>query len=120
MPSPSEHDEQYRKNKSFLDTLDIDKTPYLDWVATIAFYSALHLVQIMLSQKGINPADHRERMAYVSRLKELKQVSAKYHVLYMESCKARYNCKKYTLETIRPVLACLVDIESQLGVPRFQ
>lgn len=64
---------------------------YLDWVVTVAFYTALHYVDACLARYAIHPVTHggrHGRNAEVSR--RLRTVSAKYQTLYNKCRYARY------------------------------
>ena len=43
MPSADEHQRQAEHNARFLETIDQDE--FLDWFATAAFYTAVHLIE---------------------------------------------------------------------------
>lgn len=45
MPTADQHRQQAEHNKAFVQSFDLDTSPYLDWVVTAIFYTALHLVE---------------------------------------------------------------------------
>ena len=61
------HLEKARHNERFLRTFDIDTTPYLDWVAVVAFYAAVHFLEALLAKSPIHPTDHGERLRRVQQ-----------------------------------------------------
>lgn len=75
MPTPDQHRQQAEHNKAFIR--DLDTTPYLDWAVTVAFYTALHLVEWFLTSKGhTGRRAHQLRDAYISREADLRAMYA--------------------------------------------
>ncbi|HUZ00272.1 MAG TPA: hypothetical protein VMU89_07970 [Thermomicrobiaceae bacterium] len=71
-----------------------DLTSYPDeWVVTILFYSAVHLISAYLMERagpGSIPRSHAERFAEVGRRPELRSIVMPYTELYDWSIAARY------------------------------
>jgi hypothetical protein len=62
-----------------------------EWIATIAFYKALHVVEAGLRSLGYRYAHgHKHRLDLVLVRPELKPIYKHYRVLYEASCIARY------------------------------
>src|SRR5208337_3068619 len=59
MASQEEHIKQAQHNESF--SLSIKETPYLDWVVTGIFYSALHYIEGYLAINDGHPDIHAVR-----------------------------------------------------------
>lgn len=53
--TPQQHIDQYRSNKRFIDYLIKDNCKHYDWITTIPFYAALHLVDKCLAGKKCFP-----------------------------------------------------------------
>lgn len=93
MPSEQPHSRQAVHNRQFVDSLDVDTTPYLDWVVTGAFYTAVHLIEKFLAPHGIHPESHKHRCNAMSRIDVLRPVFEDYRDLYTESERCRYLCR---------------------------
>ena len=50
MPTGDEHKKKYINNKKVLKLLNIQDKDQCDWIATIAFYSALHIIENELAK----------------------------------------------------------------------
>lgn len=69
----------------------IDKCP--DWVAVVAFYTALHFVEAFLKRNhGINFKRHEERHTFMSE--HVREIYPAYYRLYDLGFKARYKSIK--------------------------
>jgi hypothetical protein len=91
MPNEIEHIQQANRNDAALKHLMTDVSLYSEWVTTVAFYKAVHVVEAMFySQYGKNSHDH------VSRLDTLincnKKLYKLFRPLYSASMVARYLC----------------------------
>ena len=108
MPSSVEHVEQARSNAKFLAAIQIDPAAqHPDWIITVAFYTALHLVDAELAQRRIYCKTHWERAPKVAQ--QLAAVSPKYLRLYTESRAARYDCRPIRPERADSVLKTLYE-----------
>lgn len=116
MPSKDIHINQYKHNKSLLENkcFDIEDSIYLDWVVTIIFYSAVHIVESVLSETEDHSGSHVVRNGFVERYVKLKPICDEYSTLYRQSKKARYMCAKYNKRKINDVLDLLKCIEAKL------
>jgi len=116
MPSPEQHFQQAEHNKAFIESLDLETTPYLDWVVTGAFYSALHLVEWFLTSKGYTGRrDHRLRDAYMAREADLQAIYNDYTELKYQSEGARYECFRFgTAQVQGDILPALRRIEAHI------
>lgn len=118
MPSLDEHINQYNHNKSLLNNtiFDINSTIYKDWVVTIVFYNAVHLIERELAKisKPYHSGSHRYREKAILKEKKLKSIAAKYQALYNQSIRARYECYKFSKKDVEGVMNILNDIEKAL------
>lgn len=102
MPSAEKHFEQYKKNKASLGkVISIAQPPY-DWAVTIAFYTAIHLIEKFIVDK--NPKkqpskDHTDRMKWVEMISELKPIRNYYYALSQSSWQSRYMCIPFDKES---------------------
>jgi hypothetical protein len=117
MPSAKEHLEQYKKNKASLEKImRIDKPPY-DWVVTIAFYAAVHLIEKFIVEKhptGKASSDHNDRMQWVTMIAELKPIRSFYSALSQSSWQSRYMCIPFDQENTNKTILHLEKIEQAL------
>ncbi len=112
MPSEQDHTRQARHNREFLSTFDRDSTPYLDWMVTVVFYTALHVIERYLARKGLHPADHTARDAYLRRVRGLKPIWSDYRRLKDESIRARYEVASFTASEVQEHEERLSQIEA--------
>lgn len=60
MAKPHEHIEQVKKNLAFLEFVNNNTANHFDWQVTIAFYTAVHLVNAHLSYFGLQYLTHND------------------------------------------------------------
>jgi len=114
MPKKADHDNQYKSNKALLKTptFDLMSTRHFDWVITITFYCAVHLIEMELAScKNYDSVDHRDRKLQILATKSLKPISSIYLALYIESRRARYECGIITKDDAEKALRTLEKIE---------
>ena len=107
-----QHEWQAKHNAQLLaEPILVPKdTAYPDWVITIAFYKALHLVDMTLAAHGIiDIGNHDQRKEYIR--KHLRGSFGNYQALEELSRKARYHATKPTCEDIEDALELLQRIE---------
>jgi len=61
MPTQQQHLVQAKHNEDFVNSFDLQTTPYLDWVVTGIYYAALHYVESYLALQGKHPRSDRYR-----------------------------------------------------------
>lgn len=107
MATEDSHREQAEHNQRFLESIDVNRFP--DCVATVAFYKAVHLAEIVLVKKGHKSGSH------IKRNKVLKttfpQLWMDYRPLYAFSRMTRYRCYKATKDNITYILRRLRRVE---------
>ncbi len=99
MSSKQEHIKWAEHNEAFIDSLNLDATPYRDWVVTGMFYAAVHYVEAYLATRNKHSRDHRARDSTVKRL--LPAISHNYRSLKDESINARYYGYRPSTSNIR-------------------
>lgn len=116
MPTADQHKRQAEHNKAFIQSFDLDTSPYLDWVVTAIFYTALHLVEWFLKSKGLTGRrDHQLRDAYIARMSELRRLYADYTELKFQSEASRYECASFTPEFLKnDLLPRLARLETHI------
>lgn len=94
MPSRANHLAQADRNERLSQAIsETDPIPEgaTDWVITLLFYSALHLVDAFLDQsRSIHPSSHRNREWYLSTILQFRPIVRNYMNLYERSLDARY------------------------------
>jgi uncharacterized protein (UPF0332 family) len=116
MSNSIDHIKKFESNKNLIETDFFNSSEkWNDWKVTITFYSALHLIQSKLIEKGVNPKGHKKRNNMVSSLSEFKRkIKSDYFILYNESIKARYECIPIDGKVVSDCLECLKNIEKEL------
>ncbi len=68
MPTDLEHRLKYQANRVVLEKLRADPEPSLEWISTLAFYCAVHLIEALAFHgEKRNNADHVERSRYLTQ-----------------------------------------------------
>lgn len=113
MPSVDQHQIQYSSNKNVIGQISsLNPIPF-DWIITIHFYAALHLVEKKLAQYKTHNENHKQRNNAI-RSPLFRSISADYLALYNESQSARYNCSTMTMGKVKQAEIHLSKIENQL------
>lgn len=90
MPTELEHIDKWKHNRAFLEKIP---ERFSDWVATCAFYAALHAVEAYLWAKHKRDChSHEQRDPVVQQ--ELPSIYCEYLQLYTVSRLARYMISK--------------------------
>jgi hypothetical protein len=103
MANPKQHQEKADHNRSFLNSLGDDG--FCDWMAVVAFYVAVHLVEKLRAYEGKHSTDHVDRNAAVRQ--QHRPIHTPYHELFNWSLIARYKtpgCFSMPAATVRSVL----------------
>lgn len=92
MPNEKSHLALANHNQDLLDQLVPKVEEFPDWVATVAFYKALHVVEAVLAcgnpaQHGV---DHPKRERTLKSNHKYKNIYQNYRPLYAASLVARY------------------------------
>lgn len=117
MPDKSKHEKQFKANKILIENpvFDINRTKHSDWLMTIIFYTAVHLVEKELAILEIDSENHVDREKKMHNLSKLKYVTTKYDVLRQQSQRARYQCAKFQKKDLEDALKYLRDIEKAVS-----
>ena len=86
MPARDAHQEKARSIERVLQVLHESNADHWDWLATLAFYAALHWLDAYLADRGLHPSNHRER----NRAAQGLPIWDEYYELYALSRIARY------------------------------
>ena len=97
MPTLEAHEEAAIRNQTVLDCLlvNYDRSPddFANWVITVAFYKALHLVEGIFYMEGNRPLhskEHKERNQRLKNTKRFEHLWKHYRPLFEASMVARY------------------------------
>lgn len=117
LPTVEEHKKKYRENKDVLNhELNIDNCKCYDWIATVAFYSAVHLVEGKLAESGVHTDNHTNRKRAVERFGIFRNIRNQYKALYDRSRIARYEACCLNEKKARQSLEFLSDIEKEIQI----
>lgn len=116
MPSADKHFEQYNHNKSLLNSslFDPNHTSFRDWVITIVFYCAVHLIERELASNSLHSGKHSVRSNAIARFQRLRQINPHYNTIYNQSRRARYECCQFSKDDISSLVRLLHEIEQKL------
>ena len=118
MSAAQDHRAQAQHNKGLIAVLGMESSAYPDWVVTVAFYVAVHLVEAYFDRKySVHSPSHTERSRDFTSMVELKPIYGDYSDLYNLSLKSRYRCKlsTWTVPEVQRVLGLLTNIEQHLN-----
>lgn len=106
MPTASQHKVKAEHNRKFLDTISVQDFP--DWVAVVAFYTAVHLMERVRAASGHGDSvDHGDRLAYIQRFHVT--IHSQYHLLQNVSMLSRYQSRADFYDQFQPE-----DIQKQI------
>ena len=94
----ADHILQAEHNERLYEALD--RVVYSDWAMTSLFYAALHYVDALILQNGVQPDSHQTRNRKVSQLTVLKPILRQYLDLKARSQSARYDGYSYSTEEL--------------------
>lgn len=91
MASASDHIALANRNQEALTHLLVEHKRFSEWITSIAFYKALHVIDAMLDEDDSPmPHDHRRRAEILKSDPRFDNVYKHYHALWNASCIARY------------------------------
>jgi len=106
MPSAEEHQRQADHNLEFLETIDQDE--FIDWLATAAFYTAVHLIEKLRAVRGEHSVDHNDRNTFV--MDHHPTIHVYFRDLYNLSRIARYGISPHHWLLPERVTDCLDEV----------
>lgn len=119
MPKPPAHEQWALRNRSFSDMIKRHDNRYRDWMVTALFYSAVHSVQCLCEEHGINPSNHRQRMNTIKGC--FPEILEPYRKLYSKSRDARYECIIHPPEVVEDLKSrTLKSLETKVGERRAE
>ena len=88
MPRSSEHRAKAERNRLVLAKLD----PFADgdWIAIVAFYRAMHLVERLAARDNLHHKSHSERDKYLQSHRRHREILRPYRFMFDAGHLARY------------------------------
>lgn len=115
----NEHIKKYEENRKLLDNeLNINICNCYNWIVTIAFYAAMHLVESSLAVNNIHNKTHISRNNMIDRMSEFREIRAQYKFLHDRSVIARYEAANMNKQKAEMALTLLNQIESKMIKPK--
>lgn len=90
MPSKTAHHLAAVENRKALNYLAAQVEAFPQWVTTVAFYTALHVVEAVFAYDGRHTDDHHERNKVLKATQRYKKLWQHYRPLWNDSLIARY------------------------------
>ena len=87
MATLEQHVDQWRHNRQLISLIP---QTHPDWIATLAFYSALQAIDALLASGGFTPKDHKQRNDVLCRTNTYAQIWKHYSPLYQICRTVRY------------------------------
>jgi hypothetical protein len=87
MGTAAEHQEKAQRNRRFLATIS-DEFP--EWLASVAFYTAVELIEQLLAAKGHHSKSHFERKTALKQYYPNQHLNRAFNDLYNASLDGRY------------------------------
>ncbi|MBW1956442.1 MAG: hypothetical protein JRI83_12120 [Deltaproteobacteria bacterium] len=101
MGSLNEHITKARHNENFIDSFDLDHSPFLDWAVNGIFYSALHYLDSYFAKRNMHPPNHTIRNQFINSTNLDVVLYGAYRQLRDDSRDARYETRAFTPDEIR-------------------
>ena len=121
MPTAEQHLTKYRVNKRLLETdeMSIEKnSKHYEWIITVAFYSALHLIEREMDMNDEIPCngttDHKSRNEVIAKTARFRNIRAQYKCLADACWKARYEAGRMNKNDAQTAINNLSKIEEYL------
>lgn len=115
MPKISEHKKKYLENKDIAENvLDITIEGHRNWIATICFYAAMHIIDMQLAKDNIHSKSHIEREEQITKSSRIsRKVNLEYKHLRTMSRVARYNADSIGPTVADQLIRYLHNIEEE-------
>jgi hypothetical protein len=107
MRTKADHKNKADHNQEFLKSIDSKRYP--DWIVTVGFYKALHVIEMLFATSGKHSDNHRDRHDTLKRTHP--DIWREYRPLYTLSRRARYKVNVIADETVKCALGRLAKVE---------
>lgn len=94
MGTTAQHQAKADHHLAFLRTIPDD---FPDWLATVAFYAAVELVERLLAERDLHSKSHEDRNQCIRR--DFRRIHKDFKALYNASLECRYGCRERCLST---------------------
>lgn len=91
MAGIDDHLQQWMSNRTLLEKIP-DEWP--DWMATIAFYAAVHAVEAVFALDNVHSNGHDARNLRLKRVNKYSFLHLNFQPLFNAAFNARYHCKR--------------------------
>ncbi|MNW48875.1 hypothetical protein D3C74_262650 [compost metagenome] len=114
--SSQQHKNQFQKNKVAIDKVKTLQAPPNDWLITMAFYAAVHLIEYkIVDLTGRGTGSHTARQNEMNKLKTVfRPIAPYYSTLETYSHRSRYRCESFHESDVNKILSYLEDIEKHI------
>lgn len=118
MPAAETHIDKQNRTQLALSDLQQSQNSlqHGDWIVTLAFYKALHVVDSYFAQQRIDPEGHQK--GHGRRQKQVRNhlegIHVKYSALYEASIKARYEAYIHNSQEVTRLVNHALDIEEYI------
>ena len=101
MGTPAQHKAKAEHHRRFLASIS-DEFP--DWLCTVAFYTAVELIEMALAERNFHSKSHEDRKRFVNL--HLQRIFKAYHTLYNASLDVRYEPEEHwpSISEVRDIL----------------
>lgn len=99
MATEDAHLEKAQTNQAFLETIPDE---FSDWLAIVAFYKAVHLVEAVFARQGVPSHNHAQRNRRLKR--RYPEIWKNFRPLYNASTLLRYTDRRMDAKQIRKEL----------------
>ena len=115
MPKISEHRKKYLENKDIAEkVLNISIEGHRNWIATICFYAAMHVIDMQLAKDNIHSKTHLEREEQIAKSSRIsRKVNQEYKHLRSMSRVARYEADSIPPTVANQLIRFLHHIEEE-------
>lgn len=118
VPTVSEHRIKYLENKEIVENvLDVRNKSHCNWIATISFYAALHIVDMQLAIDNVHSRNHHEREEKLDKNARITNyVMMRYKQMCTVSRTARYEAASISPTVANQMVNYLHQIEKTYGL----
>jgi hypothetical protein len=78
------------KNHDALLHLNKEQARFPEWIAIVAFYKAVQIVDAVCHESGLTPNGHRQRLDFLKRRPDWQPIFKHFNALWGASCVPRY------------------------------
>jgi hypothetical protein len=115
MPTQQQHLSQAQHNEEFIQSFDLNTTPYLDWVVTGIYYAALHYIESYLALRNRHPRSNEYRERMFQEIEELTPIYPDFRALKDYSLGTRYDLQRFSKDEVEDMIRNeLADIHDHI------